>query len=115
MLWYQTLQTVQNHSLLLVYPITGRSHQIRAQLAFSGYPLTGDMKYGDSGKISRELGLWSSVAVVKHPTLDKLLQIVSLPKAENLWKLFDRTSYDFVEKCLSPEHIIKKYEEGQAY
>jgi 23S rRNA pseudouridine955/2504/2580 synthase len=34
-------------SLLQATPITGRTHQIRAQAAMIGYPLAGDAKYGD--------------------------------------------------------------------
>lgn len=36
----------RNQSLLLVHPITGRFHQIRAQLAFNKTPIVGDLKYG---------------------------------------------------------------------
>lgn len=39
---------VQNgYSLVEVELITGRTHQIRAHLAKSGYPVIGDVKYGD--------------------------------------------------------------------
>jgi 23S rRNA pseudouridine955/2504/2580 synthase len=36
------------YTLVEVQLITGRSHQIRAQLAAAGYPIIGDTKYGDS-------------------------------------------------------------------
>jgi len=35
-----------NSSLVLIAPLTGRTHQIRVQLASRGYPLLGDKKYG---------------------------------------------------------------------
>lgn len=43
---YVTLGTAGGYTLLQVSPITGRSHQIRAQLAAIGCPIAGDLKYG---------------------------------------------------------------------
>ncbi len=40
------LQARENHSLLLVVLGTGRTHQIRVQLAGIGHPIVGDPKYG---------------------------------------------------------------------
>jgi len=43
---YQTLETRDNISLIECKLITGRSHQIRVQMASLGTPLLGDRKYG---------------------------------------------------------------------
>ena len=40
------LKTADSYTLLEVELITGKSHQIRAQLAAIGHPLLGDVKYG---------------------------------------------------------------------
>jgi len=48
------LKTGGGYTLVEALLLTGRTHQIRAQLAAAGYPVIGDRKYGDPAK-NREL------------------------------------------------------------
>lgn len=43
---YHTLSSTINYSLLTISLLTGRFHQIRAQLSAVGHPIVGDAKYG---------------------------------------------------------------------
>ena len=43
---YKKLKIInENVSLLNLFAVTGRKHQLRKQLAAIGYPIIGDMKY----------------------------------------------------------------------
>lgn len=53
---YRVLEHHQEVSLLEVEIITGRTHQIRAQMARLGYPILGDSRYG-SNAVNRRHGV----------------------------------------------------------
>lgn len=44
---YKTVATIGGESILEATLVTGRTHQIRASMAFHGLPVVGDGKYGD--------------------------------------------------------------------
>ena len=57
---YRPVAHFRNGTLLEVHLITGRSHQIRAHLASTGYSVLGDEKYGDrqiNRKLYRDTGI----------------------------------------------------------
>ena len=52
---YEPIAACDDISVLLVKPITGRTHQIRVHLAYIGHPIMGDSLYGEeSEQISRQ-------------------------------------------------------------
>ena len=47
---YKVVAKKQDSSLIEVELLTGRTHQIRAHMAYIGHPLVGDSKYGKNKK-----------------------------------------------------------------
>ena len=58
-LTYQVMDEKKNYSLLDIHLITGKSHQIRAQLAHIQHPLYGDVKYHAKKTKRNTQALWS--------------------------------------------------------
>ena len=47
---YETIRMIgERHSLVRLFPETGRTHQVRVHLAWSGHPIAGDSMYSRSG------------------------------------------------------------------
>ena len=87
---YQVLASNEKYSLVKVNLITGRSHQIRVQMAGIGCPIVGDTKYGKVEKAKTNMALWATSLKLNHPvTKQRLTFKVFPPKDENPWKDFD--------------------------
>lgn len=87
---YEVLKTVSNNSLLSVRLHTGRSHQIRVQLATEGYPLYGDQKYGEQvNKPGEQIALWAHTLEFEHPTTKEVMCFQSQPPTVYPWELWD--------------------------
>lgn len=65
---YSTLESVNGQSLLEIKPKTGRSHQIRVQLADLGTPIVGDSKYGAEKSLEGVILLHATALEFEHPT-----------------------------------------------
>ncbi len=65
---YEVLDANESFSLLKVTLHTGKTHQIRAHLAFLGHPVLGDGKYGD-GALNRRLHMTRQRLLSKALTL----------------------------------------------
>jgi 23S rRNA pseudouridine1911/1915/1917 synthase len=89
-LHYRLIAASQNYYLLEIDLETGRHHQIRVQLAKTGCPVKGDLKYGAArsnpdGSISLHA---RSISFI-HPVSKEKITITAPVPEESLWKTFD--------------------------
>ena len=75
---YKLLKYKDNLSLVEIELLTGRSHQIRVQMAHFNHPLYGDQKYNVNALIGQQIALFACRIEFEHPTTHKLLTF-SLP------------------------------------
>jgi 23S rRNA pseudouridine1911/1915/1917 synthase len=65
-----------SHACLVIDLITGKKHQIRAQLAAAGFTIVGDVKYGSRVKLDNgSICLHSLYVSLYHPTKKEKLEI----------------------------------------
>lgn len=86
LLTYQYLGVAGAYHLLSVYPLTGRPHQIRAQLAAIGCPIAGDLKYGAPTPLpDASIGLHSRAMTLDHPVRRESLSISAPLPPTDIW------------------------------
>lgn len=94
---YSVIKSRDNLSLLSVDLITGRSHQIRVQMASQlNAPIYADFKYGDKTH-KGNLALWAYELSFVHPTTKENMRFSVMPDFENsAFKFFK----DDIEKMI---------------
>ncbi len=91
-LYYKLVAKSNGYYLLEVELITGRHHQIRAQLANIGCPVKGDLKYGfERSNKDGSIHLHAREISFDHPVEGKnpVNIVAPVPKNDNLWNYFE--------------------------
>jgi len=78
-----------DYYLLEIELLTGRHHQIRAQLADLGCPVKGDLKYGyPRSNPDGSIHLHSRSLEFLHPVKKEIIKIIAPPPPDVLWDYF---------------------------
>ena len=85
---YKALVSKDGLTMVEVKLGTGRSHQIRAQMAHSGYPLIGDQKYGDKDKRCKDIALEAYKLSFEHPVKREFITFEAPLPSGYPWNLF---------------------------
>ncbi len=87
---YKVLDHIDNYHLLEIELVTGRHHQIRAQLAAIDCPIKGDVKYGfRRGNRDRSIHLHAWKLVFQHPVNREQVELVAPIPDDPVWSAFD--------------------------
>lgn len=87
---YRVLEEKGGLCLTEVRLHTGRTHQIRVQMAGIGHPVYGDMRYGGENAKKGGLALWAYSLSFTHPvTKERMRFMVQPPEDKVPWKFFD--------------------------
>lgn len=85
---YQVLRENPTHSLVRLWPLTGRTHQLRVHCAYVGCPILGDPQYGNEASLalSGQLGLTHQLLCARmvrflHPLTGETIEIQSRQSA----------------------------------
>lgn len=87
---YRYRGSIEHYHLLEINLVTGRHHQIRAQLAAIGCPIKDDVKYGARrGNPQRSICLHAWKLSFNHPVSNERQTILAPPPDEPVWRAFE--------------------------
>jgi 23S rRNA pseudouridine1911/1915/1917 synthase len=84
---FRILARFGRHSKLELLPVTGRSHQLRVQLAKRGLPIVGDRKYGAATRLwaqdgHERIALHARKLTFMHPTRGEAISVEAPVQAD---------------------------------
>lgn len=85
---YEKESFEDNMSLVKINLETGRSHQIRVQFSYHGYPLYGDQKYNSNSKTGQQIALWATKLEFVHPVNKEIVSFKSNYPNKYPWNIF---------------------------
>ena len=87
---YEVVEEKAGLTLAEIKLHTGRTHQIRVQMAAQSHPVYGDMRYGGENAVKGNLALYATTLSFTHPvSKERYTFKVEPPKDKNPWKLFN--------------------------
>lgn len=78
---FHTIARNGGRALLDITLLTGRKHQIRAQLAAHGYPILHDQRYHPE-PVQKQIALWAYALIIEHPTKKERMAFTAVPEGE---------------------------------
>lgn len=86
---YKLVLSGKNYHLLEIELLTGRHHQIRAQLSNLNCPIKGDLKYGAArSNKDGSISLHSRIIQFTHPITKKEIKITAPTPKDDVWNIF---------------------------
>ena len=84
---YKIIKKLDNYFVLEINLLTGRHHQIRAQMAAIGCPIKGDLKYGfERSNLDGGIHLHARKLVFIHPVSKMAMEIIAPTPKDAIWK-----------------------------
>ena len=84
---YRVVKKLDRYAMVEVLLVTGRHHQIRAQMAAIGHPIKGDLKYGAKrSNKDQSIHLHARKLEIPHPVKKEPLILVADPPEDALWR-----------------------------
>lgn len=93
LLQYKVIDSSEKFFLIEINLITGRHHQIRAQMASIGCPIRGDLKYGFSrSNPDGSISLHARSIEFVHPVSREIMKFTAPYPNDKVWGFFENTN-----------------------
>ncbi len=107
--YFRTIGTCGGKSLVMVFPITGRTHQIRLHLAYIGLPICGDTLYGSSSECIERQALHAVSLTFPSPIDGRSVKVMAEPP-NDIKKLIEKYSLaDIPRDCEWASYFMNNF------